>query len=683
MIPGSALAPAAASAASAASPDAEIARLQRRLKRETAARQEAEAIAERGLRDLFQRQQEIALLEQIAVAANEAASVDDAMRRALEAVCRYTEWPLGHLLLVRAGGSTEPLDSTRIWHDVTSGKYTQLRALTEDLSFLEGVGLPGRVLATSAPAWANVGASDESVFPRMPLLAQLGLASLFAFPVVIGDEVVAVLEFFSRELQTPDDSMLRLMAQIGTQLGRVIERRRAQERLLHDALHDPLTALGNRKLFLDRLEHYLVRAQRIPSYQFAVLFVDLDRFKAINDGLGHGAGDQVIVATAQRLSACLRQNDLIARDAEGDGGHVVSRLGGDEFTILLDNITGAATPIRVAERLLQALAAPLQVGQQQVYVTASIGIALSSSGYSDVQVMLRDADIAMYHAKQNGRARWMMFDQTMQEGALRRLTLEAELRLALPAGQLFVQYQPIVSPQDGLIRGFEALLRWRHPVLGMISPVEFIPVAEEIGLIGDIGGWVLGEACRALSVWQQDSASAKLLSMSVNVSAVQLGDGKLVDLVMRVLRETGIAAGSLKLELTESAVMADPEHALAIFKQLKSLGVRLSLDDFGTGYSSLSHLRRLPIDTLKIDRSFVSAMDTHGDKRQIAEVVVMLARSMGLDVVAEGVETKAELSILRDMGSDFVQGYFYFRPLDKEAVVAALSKQNAAALPPL
>ncbi|SFC43800.1 diguanylate cyclase (GGDEF) domain-containing protein [Massilia yuzhufengensis] len=663
----------------AAAPDAdiaqqaEIARLQRRLRREVAARQEAEAIAERGLRDLFQRQQEIALLESIAVAANEASNVEDAMRRALAAVCRYAGWPLGHLVLVRAG--EEPaFDSTTVWHDDSGGSAAALRTMTEAMSFAGGVGLPAMVHATAAPAWANVGAADTGLFPRLPLMTELGMSSLFAFPVVIGDEVVAVLEFFSREVHTPDESLQRLMGQVGTQLGRVIERRRAQERLVHDALHDPLTALGNRKLFLDRLDHFLLRSQRIPDYQFAVLFVDLDRFKAINDGLGHQAGDQVIVATANRLTACLRQTDLVSRgDVGGGQDYVVSRLGGDEFTILLDNIKGAATPIRVAERLLQTLATPLLVGQQQVYVTASIGIALSTSGYSDVQDMLRDADIAMYHAKQNGRARWMLFDQTMQEGALRRLTLEAELRLAMSGQQLFLQYQPIVSPRDGLIRGFEALLRWRHPVLGMISPVEFIPVAEEVGLIGDIGGWVLGEACRQLRLWQADSGLP--LSMSVNVSAVQLNDGKLVDLVTRVLADTGIEGSSLKLELTESAVMADPEHALAIFRQLKTLGVRLSLDDFGTGYSSLSHLRRLPIDTLKIDRSFVSSMDAHGDKRQIAEVVVMLARALGLDVVAEGVETKAELDILREMGSDFVQGYFYFRPLDREAVTEALAAQ--------
>jgi diguanylate cyclase (GGDEF)-like protein len=464
--------------------------------------------------------------------------------------------------------------------------------------------------------------------------------------------------------------MLRLMSQIGTQLGRVIERRRAQDQLVHDALHDPLTQLGNRKLFLNQLGHFLQRAQRTPGYQFAVLFVDLDRFKSINDGLGHQAGDQLIVAAARRLGACLREGDLVARDHAPETGHAVARLGGDEFTILLDDIASTQAAVVVAERLMAALSEPFELDGQQVFITASVGIALSASGYTDVQDVLRDADIAMYHAKQNGRARWMIFDQAMQQAALRRLQVEAELRAALPAAQLFLCYQPIVSPRDGIIRGFEALVRWRHPERGLVAPIEFIPIAEEVGLIGQIGEWVLQTACRQLHAWQQQCAQR--LTMSVNVSAVQFTDGSLVDQVTRVLAQTGICPGSLKLELTESAVMADPEHALAMFQQLKALGVGISLDDFGTGYSSLSHLRRLPIDTLKIDRSFVSQMDRDSEKRQIAELVIMLARVLGLDVVAEGAETEAEVALLRDMGSDFVQGYYYFKPLEAESARQAL-----------
>ncbi|MBC7598391.1 MAG: EAL domain-containing protein [Polaromonas sp.] len=662
------------------SPQAEIARLERRLRRATTARIEAEAIAESGLRDLFQRKQELVLLESIAAAANAASTVEDAMRHALEAVCHHARWPLGHLLLVQRTGDSQLLDSTAIWHDDSGGRFQTLRTLTESLQFGHDMGLPGRVLSTAAPLWDNLGTPDASAFPRLPLAVGLGLSSFFGFPVMVASEVVAVLEFFSLELQTPDQSMLRLMAQIGTQLGRVIERQRAQERLLHDALHDPLTQLGNRRLFLDRLQHYLVRAARVPGYQFAVLFIDLDRFKAVNDGLGHEAGDLLIVATAERLVAALRQTDLVARDGGPDlPDDIVARLGGDEFTILLDNIASAQTPIRVAERLLKVLAAPFELAGQQAFISASIGIALSASGYTDVQAMLRDADMAMYHAKQNGRARWMMFDQAMQVTAMRRMQLERELRQALDNAQLFLHYQPIVTPHNGVICGFEALLRWRHPVLGMVSPVEFIPLAEEIGLIGKIGSWVLAQACHQLRRWQQAGAAA--LTMSVNVSALQLTDGRLVDLVKRVLRESRITRGSLKLELTESAVMADPDHAMAIFSQLKEVGVRLSLDDFGTGYSSLSHLRRLPIDTLKIDRSFVSQVNLHADKRQIAQVVIMLARALDLDVVAEGVETEEELHILRELGSDFVQGYFFFRPLGAEAAGAALAAQAARIFP--
>lgn len=662
-------------------PGAELARLERRLKREVAARKEAEAIAERGLRDLFQRQQEISLLESIAVAANEAAGVHEAMQRALEAVCRYANWPLGHLWLIASHEGNRRFDSTSVWHDTmprdAAGPVRDLRELTEAKEFALGTGLPGKVVQDAAPVWIDVGETSQADIPRLPEIARAGFASLFAFPVMIGTEVVAVLEFFSVERQAPADSLLRLMAQIGTQLGRVIERRRAQEQLVHDALHDPLTQLGNRKLFLDRLAHLLLRAQRAPDNHFAVLFVDLDRFKSINDGLGHESGDHLIIGTAARLSACLRQTDLVVRDAAIADGHLVARLGGDEFVILLDRIGSAEHAIVVAERIMAVLAEPFDVSGLRVFVTASVGIALSASGYTDVEDILRDADIAMYHAKRTGRARWVMFDQTMQLAAVRRLQLEADLRGALPQGQLFLQYQPIVKPVSGEISGFEALLRWKHPMHGLVPPSEFIAVAEETGLIEAIGTWVLERACRQLAAWQR-SHDARL-DMSVNVSAIQLAGGELVEAVRRILAETGILPSSLKLELTESTVMADAEHALAVLVQLKELGVRVSLDDFGTGYSSLSYLRRLPIDTLKIDRSFVSLLDRHDDKRQIVEMVLMLARALQLQVVAEGVETDAELQLLRDMGSDFVQGYFYYRPLDSEAAATALAAQAGRA----
>lgn len=656
----------------------DIARLERRLKREVAARHEAEAIAERGLRDLFQRQQEIALLESIAVAANEAKCVNDAMVRALEAVCRYMHWPLGHLWLIGERRQERCFESTKIWFDIVARDpgcpIQHLRAVTEASEFALGTGLPGQVVASAAPVWIDVAGTTKAILLRLDEIVRAGFASLFAFPVMIGSEVVAVLEFFSVERQQPNESLLRLMAQIGTQLGRVIERRRAQDQLVHDALHDPLTQLGNRKLFLDRLQRLLLRALDGPDNDFAVLFVDLDRFKSINDGLGHQSGDQLIISAARRLSDCLREADTIARDPALADERLVARLGGDEFVILLDSIGSAERAVMVAERIMATLAEPFEVAGQRVFVTASVGIALSATGYADVEDILRDADIAMYQAKKSGRARWVIFDRAMQLAALRRLQMEADLRDALAQSQLVLHYQPIVSLHADRISGFEALLRWQHPVRGLVPPNEFIPVAEEIGLIGQIGAWVLAQACRQLREWQHRFDMR--LDMSVNVSAVQFNGDELAATVRQVLRDTGIAPSTLKLELTESAVMADAEHALVVLAHLKALGVRISLDDFGTGYSSLSYLRRLPIDTLKIDRSFVSQLDRLDDKRQIVEVVLMLAHALGLDVVAEGVETDAEQRLLRDMGSDFVQGYFYYKPLTSDAAALALAAQG-------
>ena len=653
----------------AASTDArdDLARLTRQVEREVAARLAAESIAEQGLRDLYQRQQEIALLESIAAAANEATDVATALQHALSAICGYMHWPLGHCFFVQEEDSSM-IESTAIWHDEGEGQFSALRALTEAVTFTNCTGVLGDVFRLNGLACVHAGDAELAKYPRIQAIANAGLIALIAFPVRIGGDIVAVLEFFSRGRQATDEALQRLFAQIGAHLGRVFERRRAKERLMHDALHDPLTQLGNRKLFLERLQYFMNRSRRSDAYQFAVLFIDLDRFKAVNDGLGHQAGDQVIIATAQRLVDCLRADDLVVRE---DSADVLARLGGDEFTVLLDHIIDPKGAIRVAERLLAALSVPHMISGQTVVVTASIGISLSATGYENVADMLRDADLAMYHAKQQGSATWVMFDQAMQERALRRIQLEAELRQALQRGEVELYYQPIVTPVDGQIRGFEALMRWKHPMYGNVSPAEFIAVAEDSGVINELGSWALGRACAQLKRWQK--VSGRPLFMSVNLSAVQLRNVDLIDLVALALHESGIAHGSLKLEITESVVMADPDDALAIIHRLHALGVKLSLDDFGTGYSSLSYLRRLPIGTLKIDRSFVSEMDVHADRRQIVEIVITLARALGLDVIAEGAETVGEVNVLRALECDLIQGYYFHRPMRAEDISSILA----------
>ena len=656
---------------------AEVARLERRLKRETSARLQAESVAERGLRDLYQRQQQIGLLEAIAVAANEAILVEDAMRQALIAICRFTEWPVGHVWVVTGGELTAPgLLSSRLWHTGPVERHKAFCIATGAVQFQLGEGLPGRIWSSGKPIWIT-DVTTAPDFPRALPAAAAGFKAAFGFPVLVGNEVVAVLEFFSDEILPPDDSLLGVMGQIGTQLGRVVERQRARDQLMHDALHDSLTSLANRALFLDRLRNVMARTARDKGYAFAVLFLDLDRFKTVNDSLGHAAGDQLIVGVAGRLVECLRDTDLVTRhdssapQAEYED-NLVARLGGDEFTILLDNIRDVSDPIRVAERIKQALAAPFVIQGQQVYSSASIGIALSSTGYQDVQDILRDADVAMYRAKSIGPARWELFDQAMRARAVARLKLEVDLHRAVERQEFKLVYQPVVSLSDGVVRGFEALVRWQHPTRGLVSPAEFIPLAEEVGLIGVLGAWVLNAACIQAALWQRSYPRSEPLTMSVNVSAHQLTQGDLVKQVANVLLRTGIIPRTLKLELTESVVMGDTERARGIFMALKGLDVNLSLDDFGTGYSSLSQLRRLPLDTLKVDRSFVSAMDSDDEKRQITQIIVSLAQLLGMTVVAEGAETLGEVLALKAMGCEFVQGYYYYRPLDTADAEALL-----------
>ena len=434
----------------------------------------------------------------------------------------------------------------------------------------------------------------------------------------------------------------------------VAERKQVEEQLRHNAFHDGLTDLANRALFMDHLQLALARAGRHEGYCFAVLFLDLDRFKVINDSLGHVVGDKLLVGIARRLETVVRPGDT------------VSRLGGDEFTILLDDLGDAGEAEVVAGRLLRELAMPYNLGGHEVFISVSIGVALSANGYQRPEDILRDADTAMYRAKQLGKARYEVFDQTMHARAVDRLEMERDLRRSVERREMFLQYQPIVSLDTGAVRGFEALARWRHPERGVIPPAKFIPIAEETGMIIPIGIWVLGEACRQIRRWQELYPANEPLTISVNLSGKQFMQRDLLEQVEAVLRQTGLDPGSLKLEITESVVMDNIETATRTLERLRALGVELSIDDFGTGYSSLSYLQRFPVSTLKIDRSFVSRMTESEGTAEIVKTIMTLAQNLGMGVVAEGVETELQREQLKALECEFGQGYYFARPMDDD-----------------
>jgi diguanylate cyclase (GGDEF)-like protein len=437
------------------------------------------------------------------------------------------------------------------------------------------------------------------------------------------------------------------------------ELQHSREHFRHAAFHDTLTGLPNRALLLDHLKLAIERARRRPEHLFAVLFIDLDRFKNINDSLGHGIGDHLLVALARRLEGCLRPMDSVAR------------LGGDEFAVLLDGLEDARAAIAVAERIQGELMQPFNLNGHEVYTTASIGIALSSTGYEQPEHVLRDADTAMYRAKENGKSRHEMFDTVMHARAVALLKLETDLRRAVERHEFEVYYQPIVALAANRITGFEALVRWQHPERGLVPPGEFIPLAEETGAILEIGHWVLGEACRQLRRFQQRTPHT--LTMSVNLSSKQFSQPHLIDQIKQTLVETRLDPRCLHLEITESVVMENAETAAAMLKQLRALGVHISIDDFGTGYSSLSYLHRFPINNLKIDRSFIGLMGTGDENAEIVRTIITLANNLGMQVVAEGIETEAQLAHLRALNCTYGQGYLFSRPVDSEQAAALLT----------
>lgn len=438
----------------------------------------------------------------------------------------------------------------------------------------------------------------------------------------------------------------------------ITDRRRAQDQLLHDAFYDPLTGLPNRSLLVNRLEHALRRTKRSKTYLFAILFLDLDRFKNVNDSLGHLCGDRLLVEVGRRLISCVRAEDTVAR------------IGGDEFVILLDNIPAAESATAAVARIEKVLSLPVTLDGHDVFSPASIGVAIGSSSYERAEDVLRDADIAVYRAKALGRARHVLFDPLMYQKAVAVLELENDLRRAMERGDFFLNYQPIVHLETGTVVSLETLVRWQHPERGLIPPGDFIPLAEETGLIIQIGEWVLKAACAQLRTWKE--AGRPAIRVSVNVSGRQLKLPDFPDFVRNLLQQNGLSTDLLEFEITETVLMDNLEQANSVLDQLTRLGIRLSLDDFGTGYSSLGYLQQFPVHRLKIDRSFIIKIGQHNENTQIVQAILNMASGLGLDVVAEGVETAQAVSRLKGMGCAFGQGFYFARPGTAEEITPLL-----------
>jgi len=609
-------------------------------------------------------------LAQIAAVSNEANTIAEAMQVAVNEVCAYTGWPVGHVYEVSEDGQ-EDLFSLSVWFLQDLRRLEPFQKISEMTRLSSGVGLPGRVLASEKPVWIE-DLNRELNCPREQVALQCGLRSAFAIPVEVGKRVAAVLEFFSDQPRERDPLLLEAMSLVGNQLGRVIERKRYEEQLLHNAFHDALTDLPNRPLFLNRLEVSVARMKREEDYLFAVLFLDLDRFKVINDSLGHLIGDQLLVEIGQRLQTCVRAVDTVAR------------FGGDEFAILLEDLKHWSNIPRVLERIRKKLQSPIRLieGRQDL-VSASIGIALCSPDYKRAEELLRDADTAMYQAKAQGPGRHEVFEPRMHQHVVKTLLLQSDLRCALEQRQLELHYQPILAVETGQIVSFEALLRWRHPTQGLRSAAEFLPVAKETELIFPITDWILQEICGQMRRWQERFSTTARFRVNVNLPGRYFAKQNLTTEILALISKYGLNSYDLglALEITEDDLISNPESALQVLSQLSQAGIEILIDDFGTGYSSLSYLSCLPVRGLKIDRSFVAGLESSEKSRTIVRSIVSLGQNLGLDVVAEGVETEEQLDYLREVGCPYVQGFYFARPMEQDAAIRLFQEGIPRACP--
>ena len=454
----------------------------------------------------------------------------------------------------------------------------------------------------------------------------------------------------------------------------ISERKRAEEQLEHNLFHDPMTGLPNRRLFLERLQRAFARSRRDGEHSYALLLANVDHFKVFNETLGAAAGDQVLQRIGRAIGACLREDDTIAR-GEGGGEMALSRLGGDEFSIILDGINDPSDAMRIAKRIQAAVAEPFFVDEREMRASVSIGIALGTLAHQRPEDVLKDADVAMRRARALGGSRCEVFDEAMHTRAEGRLRLESDLRTALAEKQFRIHYQPVVQLQTRAVASFEALLRWEHPKQGLISPYRFIEAAEDSGILVSIGQWLILQACRQLREWEVSQFSAQPVNITVNVSARQFADARLANDIQGALRETGIDPVRLQLEMTESVALADPKLTVTVLAHLKHMGIGVILDDFGIGAASLRALRQFPVDALKVDRSLVREMQTDRSASDMVEMIITLAHKMGMKMIAEGIETARQFERLRELGCEFGQGYYFSQPLESKAVSQFMRQQ--------
>jgi len=594
----------------------------------------------------------------------ESETLSEAIPRILQTICETLNWDCGARWSMDE--RKKAICCVETW-SVPAKAVTQFISEVRKLTFQpSNTGLVRQVWVSGTPHWIpDVSHADS--FERAELAAKAGLHGAFAFPILAGNVTLAVLEFFSSEIRSPDPSLLQMVRVIGSQIGQFMARKQAEENLLYVATHDTLTGLPNRYMFNQRFAHALQTAQR-HRRTMALLFLDLDHFKFINDTLGHPYGDRLLQEVAGRLRLCLRESDTIAR------------FGGDEFVALIEDFGAPGDVVSVAQKILHALRWPFMLEGETSHMTASIGISLYPNDGADLANLLKNADIATYRAKEQGKNTYLFYSEEMNDHLSARIAKETRLQGALERNEFILHYEPKVEINSGRITGMEALIRWQHPELGLLPPVEFIGHAEHSGLIVPIGDWVLRTACVQNQTFLGRAPTP--LTVSVNLSARQFEDKHLMREIERALAESALKPNCLELELTESMVMRDIQSSKKILDGIKSMGIRLAIDDFGTGYSSLKSIKQFPFDCIKIDRSFIQDIPHDPDDVALTQLIIALAHTLKLKVIAEGVETQEQLDFLTEQGCHEFQGYFFRRPQAAEDF-SRLLRDNAATAPAL